>query len=151
MRLHDQAAAITCMDCPRCHERLRSDAYRAQPYRVCFYCEGAWVPKDALAAAGVPDVHSREGSQAQDQCPSCSLVLLLGEIEDVEVEYCPGCWAVWFDKGELERVATEYKGETDWAQVSADARGIRAFVWWLRAQMRTAKIAIDVAKRVGGS
>ena len=100
--------------------------------------------------AGVPDVHSREGSQAKDQCPTCSLVLLLGEIEGVEVEYCPGCWAVWFDKGELERVSAEYKDETDWSQVSADVQGVRGFVRWLRAQMRTAKIVIDVAKRVGG-
>ena len=108
------------------------------------------MPKAALAEAGVAEVGPREGAQSRDHCPDCSLVLLLGEIDGVEVEYCPGCWAVWFDTGELERVAAEYKSETDWAQVAADARGIRAFVRWLQLQMRTAKLAIDVAKRLGG-
>jgi Zn-finger nucleic acid-binding protein len=108
------------------------------------------VPKEALAEAGVPSVSPREGSQSRDHCPDCSLVLLLGEIDGVEVEYCPGCWAVWFDTGELERVASEYKSETDWSQVASDVHGIRAFVRWLQLQMSNAKLAIEVAKRLGG-
>ena len=138
------------MDCPNCKERLRSDTYRENPYLICFYCEGAWVPKESLEAVCVPLPMTNEGGETDRVCPGCEQPLLSSTILGVEVESCPSCWAVWFDRNELETVAPDYKSDTDWGVVSDDLRGLYRFLSWIRYYLGAAKSGISIASRLSG-
>ena len=35
------------------------------------------------------------------RCPVCHVTLTTGERFGVEIDYCPKCWGVWLDRGEL--------------------------------------------------
>ncbi len=35
-------------------------------------------------------------------CPACKEAMITLELDEVEVDYCPVCWGIWLDKGELE-------------------------------------------------
>ena len=35
-------------------------------------------------------------------CPGCREPMLVLELDEVEVDYCPGCKGIWLDEGELE-------------------------------------------------
>jgi Zn-finger nucleic acid-binding protein len=35
------------------------------------------------------------------KCPSCHIILVSAERQGVEIDYCPCCWGIWLDKGEL--------------------------------------------------
>lgn len=36
------------------------------------------------------------------QCPVCAQPMIVLELEDIEIDYCPGCSGIWLDAGELE-------------------------------------------------
>lgn len=36
------------------------------------------------------------------QCPVCAQPMIVLELEDIEIDYCPGCSGIWLDSGELE-------------------------------------------------
>lgn len=38
-------------------------------------------------------------------CPRCYRILVEEEFEGVRVDACPGCGGIWFDEGELPRLA----------------------------------------------
>jgi len=35
-------------------------------------------------------------------CPACRKSMLVLELDQVEIDYCPGCGGIWLDSGELE-------------------------------------------------
>ena len=35
-------------------------------------------------------------------CPACDSLMIVVEYKQIELDYCPECHGVWFDKGELE-------------------------------------------------
>lgn len=35
------------------------------------------------------------------KCPSCNVMLATAERTGVEIDYCPKCWGIWLDRGEL--------------------------------------------------
>jgi Zn-finger nucleic acid-binding protein len=35
-------------------------------------------------------------------CPVCSSAMIVLELDEVEVDYCPDCGGIWLDAGELE-------------------------------------------------
>ncbi len=38
------------------------------------------------------------------KCPTCNILLATGELAAVEIDYCPKCWGVWLDRGELNLI-----------------------------------------------
>jgi Zn-finger nucleic acid-binding protein len=38
------------------------------------------------------------------KCPSCRVILVSAERQGVEIDYCPCCWGIWLDKGELNLI-----------------------------------------------
>ena len=35
-------------------------------------------------------------------CPVCNESMIILELNDIEIDYCPGCGGIWLDEGELE-------------------------------------------------
>ncbi len=38
------------------------------------------------------------------RCPVCNVTLTTAERFGVEIDYCPKCWGVWLDRGELNTI-----------------------------------------------
>ncbi len=38
------------------------------------------------------------------RCPVCNILLMTADRQGVEVDYCPKCWGVWLDRGELNLI-----------------------------------------------
>ncbi|MEN1727215.1 MAG: zf-TFIIB domain-containing protein [Pseudomonadota bacterium] len=125
--------------CPQCAEALRTDAFRANPYEICFYCGGAWVPKGMLTAIGVPIPVLQIDRETERQCPGCVKRLWPGCIADVEIEFCKQCESIWFDGEELDRVAKSYRAETDWGQVRQEVSALLEFIRSVRRLMSLVK------------
>ena len=37
-------------------------------------------------------------------CPKCQIEMLITEKKEIEIDYCPTCFGIWLDKGELEKI-----------------------------------------------
>lgn len=37
-------------------------------------------------------------------CPICSIDLMMGDREGIEIDYCPKCRGIWLDRGELDKI-----------------------------------------------
>ncbi len=38
------------------------------------------------------------------QCPIDGAQLVMADRSGVEIDYCPQCWGVWLDRGELDKI-----------------------------------------------
>lgn len=38
------------------------------------------------------------------KCPTCNVILVSTDRNGIEIDYCPLCWGVWLDKGELNQI-----------------------------------------------
>ena len=98
------------MNCPKCQERLRIEQYRENQYKICFFCEGAWVSKNDLDTHSFLELEHRNEIATDYECPCCENQLLSHtKIADIELEYCQSCSGVFFDKGELESTYPNFK------------------------------------------
>lgn len=99
--------------CPRDHaptERVATEGHLA--WR-CTQCEGLWLPGlevDALARERQVDAASLRAKFAQARvgdagfaCPD-GHPLVLTEYRTLELDWCPTCQGLWFDRGELRRL-----------------------------------------------
>ncbi len=103
-------------DCPACSHLLHTTQYEGFEARVCTTgCGGIWLKaRDIESLADQPRVIERmlaatdyvmPMTRPQTRCcPECSCVLnaslIRGEV-DVEIDTCPKCLGIWFDKGEI--------------------------------------------------
>jgi Zn-finger nucleic acid-binding protein len=47
------------------------------------------------------------------RCPVCHVTLTTADRFGVEIDYCPKCWGVWLDRGELNLLFARQRSETD--------------------------------------
>ena len=96
---------------------MKPSAFRGASSIVCPGCSGTWISGDALHELfsndnNLPiflerfealfDLDFDEGSST---CPSCvSQKLKAVNIDNTEIDFCPSCKGLFFDKGELEEV-----------------------------------------------
>lgn len=96
---------------------MKPSEYRGAPSVTCAHCSGTWISGDALhdlfadedhfpilleRFESLFDLDFDEGSRA---CPVCAgRKLKLVDIEGTEIDFCPTCKGLFFDKGELKRV-----------------------------------------------
>ncbi len=45
-------------------------------------------------------------------CPVCNVALVMAERQGVEIDYCPKCRGVWFDRGELDKIIERSDSES---------------------------------------
>ncbi len=38
------------------------------------------------------------------KCPSCNIMLVSADRHGIDIDYCPCCWGIWLDKGELNLI-----------------------------------------------
>lgn len=102
------------MECPKC-----SDPAEMQDsgtfFLLCSDCDGVWIDKDKLTSylrerhdgrTPPPFHHETWPVQTELSCPSCEESKLEQiRMRGVEVERCPLCEGIFFDRRELERVA----------------------------------------------
>lgn len=47
------------------------------------------------------------------RCPVCHVTLTTAERFGVEIDYCPKCWGVWLDRGELNVLFARHVSHVD--------------------------------------
>lgn len=47
------------------------------------------------------------------KCPTCSILLVSAERDGVDIDYCPKCWGIWLDRGELNLILKRTLGQGD--------------------------------------
>jgi hypothetical protein len=107
--LEERFAVVPCESC-----HVRAFRHRAGPLleSVCSACRRRFFPpasaKKLFAELGL-DVASlketRTDERLPDRCPGCEHRMSRAHVEDVELELCPGCGAMWLDEGELDRLS----------------------------------------------
>ena len=45
------------------------------------------------------------------KCPSCNIMLVSADRHGIDIDYCPCCWGVWLDKGELNQILERAQAE----------------------------------------
>lgn len=38
------------------------------------------------------------------KCLRCNTRMLMTQKKDIEIDYCPSCFGIWLDKGELQKI-----------------------------------------------
>ena len=105
---------------------------------LCPDCSGTWISGDSLHELFIHEnnlpiflerfesLFDLDFDESPGTCPSCvSRKLKAVIIEDAEIDFCPSCKGLFFDKGELEEVfSSEYDimdSKTMEKQVSGEA------------------------------
>ena len=102
--------------CPRCGGTLTAAWTRSKkPCRTCESCGGATMKLSALRtfvaeeSIVAMEAQARLHEQAGCVCPDCGSSMSILKVEAdkryVEIDICPNCRAVWYDKNEFESLA----------------------------------------------
>ena len=104
--------------CPQNGEALAIRDAEGHVGHCCATCRGVWLPKPFLASIGLERkfVAERFAALLAEQpplpsglpCPAACGVMQWGEIKGIELEWCPACGGVWFDRGEVGRLLKHY-------------------------------------------
>jgi Zn-finger nucleic acid-binding protein len=46
------------------------------------------------------------------KCPACNITTTAVEFDKIELDFCPACRGIWFDRGELELLLDTLTGRT---------------------------------------
>src|SRR5688572_29757527 len=101
-------------NCPRGHGSTVLAANEGHVGYHCLACGGIWVPAielDAFARerhVDIADFHAKLAAGATGEatfaCPS-GHALTVTEYRDLELDWCRTCQGLWFEAGELRRLA----------------------------------------------
>lgn len=58
-------------------------------------------------------------------CPVCSNLMIVLELNNVEIDYCPACGGIWLDSGELELLLNNSQAKTELINSLQKAKGIK--------------------------
>ncbi len=108
----------------------------------CLYCDGSWVSKDALKQLLVMEYGSQQPSRDRELslsfeaaesplgCPSgCDDRLRTTHMEGIELDLCPCCNGIFFDRGELKAILpTKYEFTNP---IQKEAFIVEAIFWLL--------------------
>lgn len=102
--------------CPLDQSILVAQANSVPTIYLCQDCRGLWFPTSAVAAViGQPPrlaVPESQGGRAQAAlvCPEDGKSLVRFLVDGVELDICPACEGVWFDRGEVEYLRAKKAG-----------------------------------------
>jgi Zn-finger nucleic acid-binding protein len=119
-------------NCPRDNRPMVLDEYKTHPRHECKQCKGILLEgRHVLAAlgslrSGVPD--TSEGAprllklpESNLACPQDGTRMRTAVYSSVEVDVCPVCRSIWFDRGEFEKIVAIVKKRR--AEGHAPAKG----------------------------
>lgn len=100
------------MKCPEDRKELVVGVHDGQVGHGCDSCGGMWLPavfveslaygRELRLSEFYGELLSRESDPRQIACPTACGVLSCARIHEVEVDWCPDCRGVWFNRGELD-------------------------------------------------
>ncbi|MBI3097073.1 MAG: M48 family metalloprotease [Planctomycetes bacterium] len=104
------------ISCPRCREPLvETLTKRSVLMDVCAECEGIWLDageplhfsRDRAKTAALLEQSLIDEKPSPLTCPRCGGSCVLGGLgaRDLKVDRCTRCRGMWFDQGELDRLA----------------------------------------------
>lgn len=102
--------------CPLDQSTLVAQASSVPAIYLCQACRGLWFPTPAVAAViGQPPrlaALQAQGGRAQAPlvCPEDGKRLVRFLVDGVELDICPACEGVWFDRGEVEYLRAKKAG-----------------------------------------
>jgi len=99
--------------CQACGRKTESAA------AFCMHCSARF---GAAAPAFEPVVKTAE-RPSQVACPRCRNKMTLLQYGDVELDECPECSGLWFDKGELGRASAKFRADRQAAPGSRRSGG----------------------------
>ena len=128
------------MICPKCTEKMSvvdDDGIHA---RSCLYCDGVWVTEQTLLQllnSEGKEISIKNGLKSHPlleegniHCPTCeNQKLRIIRTHDIEIDVCPNCFGVFFDKGELSAVIPPKK--TDITPDEVECITLEALIWLL--------------------
>lgn len=105
------------MKCPKCSVALETVVTDTLSAERCTNCEGIWIgpfSMEQLAARGgcqsliqqLDALSPNPDDASPYYCPTCADGRLLAHQHNhVEIDWCPNCRGIYFDKGELNKFA----------------------------------------------
>lgn len=119
------------LECPKCAGALRAPKKTDAPLLVCSGCSGVWLDAAGLtsAMAGPRQLWktlAEHGNVTRMPCPACRTETLAeARCGDCDIDWCPSCKGIFFDRGEIEKVRTaqEQRGAGGTLKVVGDAAG----------------------------
>ena len=122
------AAAKIALPCPRCSGVPLSARMTAQGVEIdaCPSCGGIWLDRGEIfhfvanrrSFASLLERGLAQGRPGPLKSPKTGAPMTRIAIGRTEIDLCPGSEGIWFDKGELERLATAPEGLEDlWVNV----------------------------------
>ena len=102
------------MNCPNCNSELQTEKRQGTDISLCGSCSGILL-SEVNCLKIIPEVEQyavvQENSSdevvladSERDCPACSRKYKMLNYKDVELDFCPKCKSVWFDKNELESI-----------------------------------------------
>lgn len=109
------------MHCPRCDIELEIMEREGHIGFCCAQCSGVLLTAryidtlkykpDISIDHFYSDLISGLTARSICQCPSCNEAMYITNYNNTELDFCPGCNAIWFDFNELCTAVTKQKSE----------------------------------------
>ena len=149
--LSGKAKRVVLATCPRCGKKLMSSRTKSLLHcKTCFACGGMSVKlpdmRKSFSAESIAaiDELAKKHEQAGCVCPDCSssmsLVRVASGKKKIEIDVCPRCKTVWYDKDEFEALVPN-DGVVQ-ASVSAGKAYRRELVLAVTADLRAERLVV---------
>lgn len=145
--------------CPRCGGILTAAWTRSKkPCRTCESCGGATMKLSVLRtffaeeSIAAMDTQAQQHEQAGCICPDCGASMSILKVatgkRHVEIDICPKCRAVWYDKNEFESLVPS-DGFLN-ASVSAGKAYRREVVLGLASDLKSGRLSVSKVGQLKG-
>lgn len=102
------------MNCPNCNSELQTEKRQGTDISQCGSCSGILL-SEVNSLKIIPEVEQYAVLQekstdevvladSERDCPACDIKYKMLNYKDVELDFCPKCRGIWFDKNELESI-----------------------------------------------
>jgi Uncharacterized protein conserved in bacteria len=108
------------MKCPKDNISLELVSNRYGVNYACPKCEGVFYSKQDVKAFQynyqsnvLTQLFESSGKSKTSNlnCPHCSKQMNLAMLSRFELDFCPNCYGIWFDKNELAKTIADYGQE----------------------------------------
>ena len=123
------------MNCPDCDIFLDLKSQRGHSVYDCYKCGGVWIKKNEIInilslTSRLPSPNNlfktlniQKDQISTRSCPDCRTKnLYVFELKSVELDYCCECSGIFFDKGELKKIAPKAKKPSPIPGVEGDEK-----------------------------
>lgn len=109
------------MNCPKCNVQLGIMEREGHIGFCCAQCSGVLLTERYINTLKYKpnvsvnnfytDIRSGLTVRSISQCPSCNEAMYIANYNNTELDFCPGCNAIWFDFNKLCSAVTKQRSE----------------------------------------